>query len=59
MTLVIDNEKCAKGKTCTDCVDVCPVQALTKDGVIKVDEEKCIMCGACAAICKEGAITIE
>lgn len=69
MALVIDHEKCCvknggcekcdKGETCAHCVDVCPVQALTKDDVIKIDEERCILCGACVATCKQGALTIE
>lgn len=45
-------------KQCNHCVDapcvkVCPAEATyrTDDGVVLVDEEKCVGCGACVAAC--------
>ncbi len=40
---------------CGACVDACPVQAITMDGVCSIDKEACISCGACASICPVGA----
>lgn len=60
MALVIDHEKCKGGDACARCVEVCPVQALEiKDKKIEVDQERCIMCGACVATCDQGAISFE
>lgn len=45
---------------CADypCKEECPVQAFykTKQGIINIDEEKCIGCGACAEACPYNAI---
>jgi Fe-S-cluster-containing hydrogenase component 2 len=41
------------------CVPICPEDAIAKDerdGVIKIDYDKCIMCGLCASECPFGAI---
>lgn len=44
---------------CGDCMDICPVAAVTlEDGVAKVDEDWCIGCGVCAAKCEFDAIHI-
>ena len=45
----IDKEKCTG---CGQCVDVCPVEAITmNDGKASIDEETCVECGACNTIC--------
>jgi NAD-dependent dihydropyrimidine dehydrogenase PreA subunit len=44
---------------CWECVPYCPVGAiLPQDGVVRVDEEKCVECGTClrAAPCPCGAV---
>jgi NAD-dependent dihydropyrimidine dehydrogenase PreA subunit len=44
---------------CWECVPYCPVGAiLPQDGVVRVDEEKCVECGTClrAAPCPSGAV---
>lgn len=43
-----------------DCVDACPVEALTKDeetGVVKLNQDLCIECEACVEACPYGSIT--
>ena len=43
--------------TKASCARVCPVDAIVRDnGVVKIDYEKCIGCGLCAAECPFGAI---
>jgi predicted aldo/keto reductase-like oxidoreductase len=44
---------------CGDCVDACTAQALIlEDGVARVKEEECILCGYCAAACPEFLIRV-
>jgi predicted aldo/keto reductase-like oxidoreductase len=50
-------EKFCKG--CGACVDACTADALTLEGgVARVNEEKCILCGYCAAACPEFLIRV-
>ncbi len=52
------------GKGCTfacmglgTCVAICPAGAISlRDGVARVDEDKCISCGQCAATCPQHSI---
>jgi len=42
------------------CIGVCPVSAISNvDGVVLIDGEACIGCGACEAVCPYHAIRIE
>ena len=44
---------------CGACIDVCPVEALTRDpntGAILVNDSVCIGCRACMVVCPYGAI---
>jgi ferredoxin-type protein NapH len=53
----IDKEKCIK---CMDCVQECPVYAMTPKSV-EVGEslgENCIRCGRCIEVCPDEAIDI-
>lgn len=46
------------GASCTRCVDGCPVQAITIDGVVpNLDETTCVHCGVCTAICPTDSFT--
>jgi ferredoxin len=42
--------------TCTRCVDVCPVGAITWDNGLEIDREACTGCGICAAVCPTAAL---
>jgi Fe-S-cluster-containing hydrogenase component 2 len=44
-----------RASTCRDCVDACPVAAIDVDP-LRVDADLCIACGACAAVCRTGAL---
>ena len=45
---------------CGDCIEVCPVDALTVEGVSPtVDEDWCIGCGVCIAKCSSGAAKLR
>ncbi len=53
---IIDEEKCIG---CGNCVDRCPVDAITLEDNAVVDREKCLGCGLCARDCPEEAITLQ
>ncbi|MCF6247648.1 MAG: 4Fe-4S binding protein [Desulfobacula sp.] len=47
---------------CGECLDICPVNAVTLidgDKLAKVDEDWCIGCGVCASKCSVGAIRVR
>lgn len=44
---------------CEDCVDRCPVGALSVDEVCTVDRTRCLGCGVCVSVCPTGALSME
>jgi len=50
---------CCGDKACNGCAEICPVGAITREDIIKLDQAKCIDCGACVEACKYGAISLE
>ena len=50
----------AKCITCCDCVEICPMDALTEDGKdgIKFEPVRCIGFGLCVSVCPTGAVQI-
>lgn len=44
-----------KDATCTACVDVCPVDAITLAGGVSLESAACVVCGACLPVCPTGA----
>ncbi|MBN1694452.1 4Fe-4S binding protein [candidate division WOR-3 bacterium] len=56
MAITINKSKCTG---CGECVDTCPVEALSiKNEKAVVDNDECIDCGACVNTCPEGAISL-
>ena len=53
---VIEEEECIG---CEDCVDRCPVGAITVQDTAGVDRRKCLGCGLCATSCQSQAITMH
>jgi NAD-dependent dihydropyrimidine dehydrogenase PreA subunit len=52
-----DEDQCTG---CGECVDICPVQAVTLEGDLPViDEAWCIGCGVCGTVCPTGAVQIK
>ena len=52
-----DKDECM---ACGDCIDICPVNALTLDGDYPtIDEEWCIGCGVCIVKCLNGAAKLR
>jgi len=41
------------------CIDACPEAALSWNGVLRIDEEKCTVCLLCADACPYGGIQTE
>jgi electron transport complex protein RnfB len=52
----IDGDKCI---ACGNCVERCPVKAITLDEIAAVDRDLCLGCGLCASICIEKAINLK
>jgi len=56
MAAKVDVQKCTG---CGDCVEACPLEAITLNGsVASIDEETCTECGLCAEECPEKAISL-
>ncbi len=57
-TLDLDDSLCPAD--CTKCIDLCPVQALAREGArVFRRAEHCSLCGVCVNICDQGAITLR
>ena len=57
MAAVVDAGKC---NGCGECVEVCPLDAMTiENNTCVVDAETCGDCGACVDACPNEAITCE
>jgi Ni,Fe-hydrogenase III small subunit/ferredoxin len=41
---------------CHRCVEICPTQALTREGGLRIDLGKCVFCGECGTVCPNQAI---
>lgn len=62
---VINSPKCVrvrhKAATCTDCMDVCPGNAIkvtSAGGNVVVDWARCSDCGKCLTVCKNGVFSM-
>lgn len=41
------------------CTEICPTRAITKsesDGIVRINEERCVACGLCALACSYGGV---
>ena len=56
MAVSINKEKCTG---CGDCVDTCPVEALSIKNEKAVVNDECIDCGACVDTCPNNAISLQ
>jgi ferredoxin len=58
--IAVAAEHCARQRhrrsTCTRCVDVCPVGAITWNDGPEIDWEACTGCGICATVCPTAAL---
>ncbi|MFW9948898.1 MAG: ATP-binding protein [Candidatus Thorarchaeota archaeon] len=53
---MIDEEACI---ACGNCVERCPVEAITIEDIAKVNRNLCLGCGLCASVCQEEAISLK
>jgi len=51
---VFDSSKCVDG--CANCAEVCPTDAITINGEMKIDLGRCLFCTDCMDACPENAI---
>ncbi len=71
MPIIIDYNKCCwrdgqrdcgcpdTNDACTGCVEVCPVEAITRENIVKINLAKCIECSVCITACKYNAISLN
>jgi len=53
---IIDEELCI---ACENCVERCPVKAITIEDIAIVNRDLCLGCGLCASVCPEEAISLK
>ena len=53
---IINQELCIG---CGNCIEPCPVDAITVDDIAKVNRDLCLGCGICAGVCPEEAIKLH
>ncbi len=53
---VVDEESCTG---CEECVERCPVDAITVEETAVVDWDKCLGCGLCAGTCPAECISMQ
>ena len=53
---IIDDEICV---ACGNCVERCPVKAITMEDIALVNRDLCLGCGLCASVCPEEAISLK
>jgi Fe-S-cluster-containing hydrogenase component 2 len=47
-------------ESCEDCVPPCPTAAIARDAQsVHIEEDKCLLCGACRAVCPENMIVLK
>ena len=56
MAAKVDEGKCTN---CGQCVEACPVEAITLDNVAKIDADACTSCGMCVDECPVEAISLD
>lgn len=55
-----EEERICTGKSCHACQDVCPCNAvMLSEGNMTVNEEVCILCGACEKACPQKILKVE
>jgi ferredoxin len=52
----VDVEACI---ACEECLDRCPVKAITVEETALVDRNRCLGCGLCAGVCPNEALTLH
>lgn len=59
-TISYDEEVVCDGSDCKDCIDICPCNAISiEDNKTFIDEDHCVLCGACELICQNNRIKVE
>ena len=53
---IIDEDLCV---VCENCVERCPVNAITMEDIAIVNRDLCLGCGLCASVCPEEAISLK
>jgi ferredoxin len=52
-------KRCSCSGECTGCITACPVEAITRDQKVEIDNEKCTECGVCITACPSNALSFK
>ncbi len=54
--LAIVNEQCT---SCEECIEICPMEAISLNDIAEIIDDECIGCGLCAKTCPMDAISLK